>query len=366
MAKMNNSGEKSHSFGRGMLIYALVFLIIASAGLAWFYVKMAAYERARPSYVIDNYIDSLTIDDIKSLSAGYLDDISRDIQSEDECVQLLSDMIKNSKAVKNIKESNDYELTYYLKYNDTLVEKLILTLGKEDKYGYTPWALKSDEILFDNIINEKTFVLAPGCTVEVGGVTLDKSHLIDDCTPYSLLKDFYSKYDNLPHNETWDTGKYLGDLAVVITDSSGNEIDESAEASDDYEDNCTSSEKAEIEELMDKYIEAYVTFTSGTNDNPYSNYYMCSQYVVYGSELQERLHDAIGGLGFASSLGDKIESITVNRCMKIGDDMYAADVTYVVTTTGSNGMVSTNDYNGIYILSRDEDGNLLAENETTY
>lgn len=365
-SKHERTEEKSGRFGRGMLIYALLFLVIAAAVLSWFYVRMAAYERSRPNSVVENYIDALTSERVAELSSGIIDDVSPDIQTRDECVSLLLSMLKDSKYVRNIKECTDYSLSYYLKNNDTLLDKIVLTLGKEDKFGFTPWALESDELLSENIVHSRTLILEPGCSVLVNGKELDDSHITDNNTPLSLLKDFYGRYDELPHLVTWDTGKYISDLPVTILDKNGQEVDGAIDEAV-LTDNCTAAEKDEISALMDKYIEKYVAFTSGTHNNPYSNYYECSEYVVDNSDLQKRLKSAIGGLGFASSLGDHIDSIDINRCMNIGNDRYAADVTYVVTTKGSNGNVTTNSYSGIYILARTgESGRLKVEDEVTY
>ena len=362
----DTSEKKSGGFGRGMLIYALVFLVAVAAALSWFYIKMAAYERSRPNSVIEKYINSLTLDEVAGLSSDIIADVSPDIQSSDECITLLQTMLRESKYVKNIKECTDYSLTYYLKSGDDLIEKIVLTLGKEDKFGYIPWAIESAELMEENLVNSKTFVLQPGYTVLVNGKELDSTHITDGNTPLDLLKDYYSRYEDLPHLVTWDTGKYISDLPIVILDENGAETDGAIDENI-IADNCTSAEKEEISAIMNKYVEKYVAFTSGTHNNPYSNYYDCAQYVVEDSDLQIRLKSAIGGLGFASSLGDHIDSITVNRCMNIGNDRYAADATYVVTTTGSNGNVTTNSYSGIYILARTgESRNLKVEDEVTY
>ena len=365
--KVNTPDVKPSGFGRGMLIYALLFLLIAAAILSWFYIKMAAYERSRPNYVIEKYISSVDDEKVRSLAADIVDGVSSDIQSENDCYALLKDMLTSSKYVKNINECTDYSLSYYLKYGDTLIENIVLTLGKEDKFGYTPWAIESEELMANNLCHEKTMVLSPDCSIEINGKTLDKSHITDNNTPLDLLRDFYNRYEDLPHFVTWNTGKYISDLPVIIKDAKGNAIQESDIRQEDFENNCTSTEFEEVQAIMDKYIEKYVAFTSGTHNNPYSNYYDCSQYVVENSDLQKRLKSAIGGLGFASSLGDHIDSIVINRCMNIGNDRYAADVTYTVTTTGSNGNVTTNDYCGVYIVYRDPESNkLLVEDESTY
>ena len=53
--------KKKSRFVLGMVIYALVFLLIAGAGLTVFWKYIDAYERSRPKNTMDQYLAELTV-----------------------------------------------------------------------------------------------------------------------------------------------------------------------------------------------------------------------------------------------------------------------------------------------------------------
>ena len=56
--------SKPHSFLVGLLIYALVFLVVAGIGLVLLWNYIDAYEQSRPKLAIDAYMDALTVEHI--------------------------------------------------------------------------------------------------------------------------------------------------------------------------------------------------------------------------------------------------------------------------------------------------------------
>jgi hypothetical protein len=80
---------------------------------------------------------------------------------------------------------------------------------------------------------------------------------------------------------------------------------------------------------------------SGANKNAEKNLYDLLTVVVRGSDFESRMYGALTGQKVTQSKGDKITEITNNYFFKLKDGRYACDVTYVIDTTGKQGVVTT-------------------------
>ena len=93
--------------------------------------------------------------------------------------------------------------------------------------------------------------------------------------------------------------------------------------------------------FQDLFLGKYVTYMSGANKNAEKNLYDLLTVVVRGSDFESRMYGALTGQKVTQSKGDKITEITNNYFFKLEDGRYACDVTYVIDTTGKQGVVTT-------------------------
>ena len=165
---------------------------------------------------------------------------------------------------------------------------------------------------------------------------------------------------------TYQAGPFLGQtLEMEVTDGDGAPFvyDESF---DKYAliHNCTQAQKEELDAFLDKFLDIYITFAGCANDDRYNNYNKVIALVVPGSQLAQRMANALDGMQFAQSRGDVMDSILVNHYVQLDENVYLCDVTYKVNTTGREGVVQTTTNTRMVIVR--QNGKLLVESMMGY
>jgi len=356
--------KKKHGFAIGLLTYAAILLILIAAGLFFFWKYMEAYEASRPQGAILEYYETEGAKDIEN-EAMKLD---ASLMPYEENLAVFEDLVAQSKYLKKVSECTDDKLVYVLKNGDFTYATLTLVPSQESRMGFIPWEVTDVQYDFSRVYNYYETDIPQGYKLCCNGSEVSDNYITDTAVPYELLSDFYDDFDFLPAKTAYKVGPFLGDAEFSVKDAQGNTVSAQQLEEAYITDNCTDEEKAEIKVFMDEYIFRYVTFLSGANKLPYANYYNIVPLVVPESDLQSRLYQALtGGIGFASSLGDIIQSIEINSTMNVGNDMYCVDATYLVKTYGSDGSVTITTNNTRMMLSRDSlTGKLLGCAQASY
>ena len=166
------------------------------------------------------------------------------------------------------------------------------------------------------------------------------NEIVDANGQYQVLEEFYDDAEySLPHLITYDTGLYMLDLNVQYFDPQGREVAEPSE--DLFANNCSEAEVAAVTGLAYQFVDAYIAYSSNSNQNTSGNYYRLVNLIVEGSTLQKRMRYAVDGLSWASSMGDELQSIDFHHVMNLGNGYYLCDLTYYNNTIGRKGLVTT-------------------------
>lgn len=351
-------------FEKGMILYVLMFILVAALGLTFFYNFLENYENTRPNRVIESFVSSLSDEQIGEMASGFVAKLNPEFCDMDSIRSFMADKVANASYAKKMAECTDTRTVYALKDEKNVIGTVELTLGENTFHGLLAnWQPTAGELDFSAYLGELDVTVPADYTVEYNGTVLGEDFVSDSSVEYELLKEFYEDFD-LPHLVTYHADGFIGDGNVTVRDASGNVLDESQLNEDYFTDNCSDAEKAELDEFIDPYIDAYVTYTSGANHLNGINYHNLVAMVVPESELKFRIEQAIGGLGFASSRGDEIKGITVNKYTNVGGGMYLCDVTYDVATMGQDGL---HEYpNNTKILIVNSAGGLLATAMASY
>ena len=249
-----------------------------------------------------------------------------------------------------------------------MIGSFTITASQPDEYGFTPWQFAEDSFDMSFLLGQSVSATAPeGYPVYVNGVQLGSSYVTDQQTiPYAVFEEYYDDFE-LPSftKVTYKAGPFLGDFPMEVKDLQGNPyvFDENVDINS-FVDNCTEAEIQKLDTFINEFIDRYVVFTGSANKTRYDNYDRLVVYMVPDSMLATRMRDAIEGLHFAQSQGDKIVSITANHLVNIGDGRYLCDVTYLVDTTGREGVVQTT--NNVKIIVVETTDGLKAESMTSY
>ena len=328
----------------GMIIYAVVFLAITAVGLKFFWDYMEVYEASRPKTAINAYMQELTEEHICDLSQELIDQVDHNFQTEEECRAYILNAIDGISYAKKSKECTANRQVFVLRTGTTVIGEFSIVTTDEGKYGFTMWDLEQEsfDISTLNLFGAPYEITVPSDhTVTVNGYALDESYVVDEKILYEPIEDYYEDYE-LPYRVRYAVAPVMGELNAVITDADGNEVtfDENTDWTP-YFHNCTDDEIAMLDKFTSEYVERYVAFTGSTRKSRDLYYSRLASYVVKGTEFANRLHDAIEGLEYGQTQGNKVVSIVTHHQVRLEEGKYLCDVTYEVDTIGHKGTVRT-------------------------
>lgn len=360
---------KKRGFGRfllGMVIYAIVFLGLTAVGLKYFWQFMEGFENSRPQNTVNAYMQALTAEHICDLSGNVIDSIDHNLQSEESCREyLLSNLSDDfSCAKKSADCTDDYQL-YMIRCGKTLIGKFSIVTGEADRYGFKSWKVQEESFDLSYLVGESASITVPDqLSVVVNGKKLDSSYITEDQIPYPELEDYYDSY-SLPHRVTYTFGPFLGEYDTSVQNDDGDVVtlDENTDYSV-YFHNCSEEESQLLDARVKKFLERYIAFTGSANRARMDNYNLLMMYVVPESDLANRMLNAIDGLYYAQSKGDKLATIDTHHRVRLEEGRYLYDVTYEVDTTGYQGVVRTQTNAKIILV--EQNSNLLIESFLIY
>lgn len=360
MAKGRFAKEKKRRFwpfALFMLIYATVVLTAIELGLGMFHSYIAAYEDSRPKHILNGYMDSLTAEHVAELSQDVIDQVDHNIQSEEQCREyIMQSLARGFSYAKKSSESTETKQVYVIRSGLQVIGQFTMEVTHEDEYGFTYWEVTQESFDMSHLIGSTVSTVAPDSyNVTVNGKVLDSSYIVGDPMKYDALKPFYGDYE-LPMLVTYQAGPFLGDFDIITTDAEGKVLFlEEVEDVSTLAQNCTVEEIEELDEFVDVFLDKYVTYMSGANKSAEANLHRLLKLVVENSDFADRMVGALTGQKVTQSKGDKITEITNNYFFKLEDGRYACDVTYVVDTTGKQGVVTTTN-NVRIIVDETKDG----------
>lgn len=347
-----------------MVVYAIIFIAAAAIFLNWFWGFIQGYELSRNKVTIQNYMEQLTDEYILDNASGLIGQIDHNIQSEEACEAVILDVLSTDVTyARKSSECTDTKQVYMLRCGTQVIGSFTITAGEADEYGFAPWTVTEESFDFSFLLSTPLSVTAPeGYSVYVNGVKLDEQYISEEeSLPFPVLEELYGDYD-LPEftKLTYEAGPFLGELEMTVADPEGEPftMDENTDL-DAFADNCTDAEIHALSDFVDDFIHRYVVFTGCANDARFQNYNNLAELVVIGSDLDSRLKNALDGLQFAQSRGDKIAGITVYHYVNIGGGKYLVDLNYLVDTTGLAGVVQTS--NNLKLVITETDHGLKTE-----
>lgn len=336
MAKQKTKKRSHKWFFLGMAIYAVLFLGAAAVGLHYLwgvleeYEAKEVYEKKVTQNPMDAYMEQLTPEQICSLSDDVIAQIDHNIQSEEQCRQIIKDSLNGEfTRRKYITQGNQPTNEYAIFCGEQNIGKVTTASRTEEKYGFTVWDVVSESYDVSYLIGEKITVTAPhNYTVSINGQPLDSSYLIESGKQYDLLAEFYGDYEIPYHIVTYEAGPFLGQPEAAITDPDGNPvvIDESTDWNT-FICTCTPETVSEIDSFLADFIKSYVKFTS-SKETRVDAYHAVIKYMVSGGDLASRMYRALDGLQYNKIVSAKLQTVTLNHCVDIGDDRYMCDLTY--------------------------------------
>ena len=337
ISKKKHHRKRSLIFPIFLGIYVLIALFLTNFGLQKFWDYIDAYEASRPHIATDAYMAQLTPEYVISKVSPLLEEVDPAVQSQEEAVAVLKNALsKPFTCSKWTNQSTETKFVYVLRSGSQVIGTFEMQPAQQGRYGLFPWKITEDSFDLSYLLKEGFSVTVPhDAQVSVGTKVLGDAQITKKDIPYEPIADLYGTYA-LPTRVTYTVGRYLGELETVVTDAQGNVIDPSADP-EQFLDNCTPDEKEALQAVGKGFIEAYVHFTSRTGGDLYANLNVLRKYMVPGGTLEKRMEDSLRGFSWITDRNVNIRSVTVNRCISIGEGRYICDVSCVYDTRNING-----------------------------
>lgn len=364
---MADKRKRKKLFPLFMLIYAVVFLIAVAFGLRYFWGYMDAYEKSRPNHILDAYLQHLTPEYICDASAELIASIDHNVQSEESCRQVILDALKEPlTCTKKPAESTQDKLVYVIRCGTKVVGSMTMEAVGEPIMGFSTWSVTCDSFDLSYLVTAAKSVTVPhDHQVRSGENLLTEAYITEDQIPYEDISEFYGQGYTLPYMVTYEAGPFLGDVELTVTDPQGNPavFDENTDMNQ-YIDNCTDTQKKELDTILHNYIYSYVDFISHKDHDSDGNYHKLSQYIVPKSDLLSRISQAMDGLKWVTDRNASVESIDVNHYVDLGNGRYLCDITYCVNTRDISGSIQA--VSSLKIIFLETDSGLKAESMMSY
>ena len=358
--------EKKKKSGLFYFLFLLVYILIVLGVIAFFMTKVwgfaEEFEAARPAHTMDAYVEDLNQNLWNDQVAQTIADMPHEVQSDEECAQVVKNMLSAGISYARTTGSGDNSINYALRCGDKVIGKVTLiedsSLADQVKYDMLPWIVSSEEFDFTGLYSSVEVTVPKSYTVMLNGIALGSEYIIEDDIQFDLLKDYYSSYPKLPVMVTYRFEHIIGELEPVILDDHGNEVllDESR-GQEQFLNNCSDAELAKLTDFTERFAERYQSYNAGIGDDPATVYVnRLAGYIMPGSDLEFRMKAAQDGLGWAHTNSINIEYTILNSAVSFGEGVYLCDYSSAFTTKGING---TQDFeNNIKMIVIDKTGDM--------
>ena len=354
-------------FFKGLIIYALIFILLTGAGLFVFWNFIDAYEESRPINAAKAYLNTLTSEHMVSASDELLASVNQDVQSSEEASRVIHDALSGTYTyAKKSRESTTDKYVYAIRDGSQIIGQFAIEPGEEGRFGFRIWEVTEESFDFSYLQGSAIEITIPSdFSILVNDNMIEDKYITQKDIAYKALSEFANDYD-MPTLVTYRIDGFLGDVNIEVIDRFGQTMQlADIEDQDRLLPECSDEEQEGLDMLAHKFIYAYVAYTGDASGlSAATNYYNMLEYMVRDTPLAKRLYSALDGLQYAQSNGDVVKSITMNLCTDIGNGRYFYDVTYVIETLGRAGWVETT--NNLKLIILDTEDGLKVEAMTRY
>lgn len=354
MAK--NTKIFSRKFVTGLLVYVVLFVLIAAVGLGFFWKFIASYEASRPKNTVKAFVNRLTVDQMCDGSDELYASIDQKVQTREQFEQVIRNAVTESVSyAKKSSESSEDRQVYVLRSGKTPVGKFVIEAGEADMFGFRIWEVTESSFDFSYLMSDGISITVPETyQVSVNGHVLDEGYITQTGIEYTALDGFYDDYD-LPTMVSYGADNFLGEGLVEVTDQDGKTVEITDQTDmNDLLPGVTQQESDAIAAFTEQFVQLWVRFSGSQKNNAVYNFYQIKNILSSDGVLSERLRSAIDGLAFGQTNGASVEDVVINRIVPLEDGTYMCDMTYLVRTVGKKGPVDTSSNMKILIVTENE------------
>ncbi len=356
---MKTKTVKRGRFIFGLLIYIIVFAVLAALALWYFWQYLAAYEKSRLSTVVNNYLESCT-DGTLSYSWGLaLGKLGAD-PDETGSRAWAQDMIRNATMREQVTSDSSEKIYRLYDENGQCFETLTLRQSSEtDHWGFSGWKVVDETVNLEPYTTSVSVVVPEDYTVKVGEETLGSAFIVEKDIPFEALKPFMSVIKTPPVKVRYQYGPVLGAGKMTVLDSAGQEIPQEQQTEYHYLDNVSAADRARVQEFAERWLAVYLPYADDLGGGGMAYFWDVYQLIVPGGALEARIRQAQDGFEYGNVQKLEILSVDLDCCMDLGDGRYFTDFSYSIRTYGLHD--PTEETYRMRLIVRDENGTLRAE-----
>ena len=356
---MSNRTARKSRFLLGLLIYIIVFALLAAAALLVFRQYLAAYEESRLSTAVKDYMEACTEGTLSyawGLALGRLD-ADPDKTGSRSWVQ---DMIRNATMREQV-SSDSKEKTYRLyDENGVCFETVTFRQTDEaDRWGFSGWKVVKEDIDLEQYSTTVSAVVPENYSVELGGEELDDSFIVEKGIPYEALKPFEDQIKTPPTKVRYRYGPVLGIGEMTVLDSEGQPVPEELQTEYHYLDTASAEDRARVQDFVERWLAAYLPYADDLGGGGMAYFWDVYQLIIPGGALEARIRQAQDGFEYGNVQKLEILSVNLDCCTDLGGGRYFADLSYHIRTYGLHD--PTEETYRMRLLIREENDALRAE-----
>jgi len=347
MARKKKLGGKIYAISLAVYTLALIIVAIYGLSIVWDYAE--EYEKSRPNNTMDEYVENLSKNLWDDSIADTIAAMPHEMQSDSECADIVKEMLSAGISYSRMPGGSDdaMSISYSLLCGDSVFGQVTLmedeSKKEEVKFDMLPWTVYKEEFDFTGLYSSVQVTVPATFSVELNGHELDEEYIVEEGIKYDVLDNYYDDYPNLPTKVTYKYDNVIGTLEPVIYDEDGNEFVIDPEKDDSqFISYCDETELSHFNEFAETFCDRYFNYISGIYDPSYG-YQRLLPYMKLGSDLDERMKQAMDGLSWAHTSSVRIDYVTLNSAIDISDGFYILDVSAGTTTLhpGQGEVVAT-------------------------
>jgi len=322
-----------------LAIYTLLITGAAIFGLSIVWDYAEEYESSRPENIMDEYVAQLSENLWDESIEETISKMPHEMQSDAECADIVKDMLSSGVSYMRTAGSKDEDLSISYKLRCDGSDFGLVSLkqdeskAEESKFGMLPWVIYKEEFDFTGLYSSVQVTIPETFSVELNGHELGSEYIIEEGIRYDVLEDYYDIHPSLPTKVTYRFDNIIGTLIPVIYDEQGNEFEVDTNRDDSqFVKECTDEQQlARLKDFANGFCMRYYEYITGIYDPSYG-YQRLQTYMKLGSDLDQRMLAAMDGLTWSHTSSLRIDYVTFNSAIDIGDGFYILDVSTQTTT----------------------------------
>ena len=357
-------------YALALYIWGLLLLAGAIYGLMQVWKYAEAFEISRPASTMDSYVANLSRELWDEGIAETVAAMPHEVQSDEEVEECVRELLSSGNITYVRKGGGADRVNYSLRCKGSEFGTITLVPDESaevsidtDKFPWRllpwtlrPWRIESESFDFTGLYSSVEVEVPYDYSVWLNGVQLSRDYIVEENIPYDVLEDYYGFYEEMPTKVRYRFDNVIGSVNPVIRDADGEIfiVDPNLDDSQ-FIKPCTEEELARLAEFTAGFAVNYLKYISGVTDPTYG-YQRLSAYLMPGSDLDNRMKDAMDGLSWAHTSSITVDSSQLNGALALGEGFYLCDISATATTFAmGHGEVETVNNMRVIVLDRNND-----------